>query len=339
MHNRNNLWILTLLGLLLFQLSCTHDPFEPQVVPIPNDSLVIDERCIDYDSLLMDCVVGPFYNDLSPAFKFPAINPNNPMEFAYYVDKKVYKYDMVSNTKTLLAENIWVIERMDWGAQGWITFSTYSPAKWKVWLLKDDGTELKQLTFGERDLGPQFNYNGEQLIYGETQPLSESRLFIINLEGLKLDSFCRTKGTDCYSWDFCSWSKDEKLFAAPNNGITIYDLEGKPTQTPFKAGQDVADIPDIEWLSDNENILFITTYGNNFGTIYKVNVNTEEVTMIKEGCENRFYTNLTISPDGDFMLVQKGTANVDGCDVNITWRIVKMDLNGENEEIISLPND
>jgi len=36
------------------------------------------------------------------------------------------------------------------------------------------------------------------------------------------------------------------------------------------------------------------------------------------------------------MLAQKGTAVVDGCDINTTWQIVKMDLDGNNEEVIQL---
>lgn len=316
----------SILILMLCVAACIHEPIEPPVVTLP-----YEEPCVDYDSLLMNCEIGPFYNDLSPSYFFPTINPNNPNEFAYYSNKQVFKYDRTSKTRTLLADNIRVIGRMDWGARGWIAFSTIS---WKVWILKDDGSELMQITFGSRDLGPKFLDEGDWLVYSETEPIENSQIVKLDINAIGVDSFCRIEGW-C-SWDYCSYNVNSERFAAPRNGVAIYDKDGVELKRTFIAGTDVADIPDIEWLPDNENILFITRYGNNQGTIYKVNSVTDELTMIKEGCENRFYNDLAISPDGTFMLAQKGTAVVDGCDINTTWQIVKMDLDGNNEEVIQL---
>jgi Tol biopolymer transport system component len=238
---------------------------------------------------------------------------------------------MDTKTSTLLAEDIWVISRMDWGAQGWITFSTIN---WKVWILKEDGTELKQLTFGSRDLVPIFLDDGAWLVYSKTEPIETSQIVKLNVNAIGIDSFCRIEGW-C-SWDYCSFNAQTEEFAAPRNGVALYNKGGIELKRTFVAGTNVADIPDIEWLPDNENILFITRYGNNQGTIYKVNSVTDELNMVKEGCENRFYNDLAISPDGTFMLAQKGTAVVEDCDINTTWQIVKMDLDGNNEEVIDL---
>src|SRR5690606_20751083 len=109
-------------------------------------------------------------------------------------------HNMLSKTTTLLAENIRVIDRMDWGAMGWITFSTI---KWKVWMLKEDGIELRQISFTPRDLGPEFNSKGDRLIYARNMEYSNSqlqndpmlrnqyKLITLNLQGNKIDSFCR----------------------------------------------------------------------------------------------------------------------------------------------------
>jgi hypothetical protein len=314
-----------------FLSSCKHEPIEPPVVVLP-----VVEPCVDYDSLLNECIVGPFYNDLSPSYYFPTINPNNPNEFAYYSDKKVYKYNMDTKTSTLLAEDIWVIDRMDWGAKGWIAFSTIN---WKVWILKDDGSSMKQISFTPRDLYPEFNSSGNTLTYSRHMEYSVSELennptlyeryrsMLVDIESNSVDSFDVLFGV-------CSWNSTNSI-AAIRAGVEIYKHDTK-IHKPFIADNSIADIPDIEWLPDNENILFITRYGNNQGTIYKVNSVTDELNMVKEGCENRFYNDLAISPDGTFMLAQKGTAVVEDCDINTTWQIVKMDLDGNNEEVIDL---
>jgi hypothetical protein len=52
----------SILVLMFCAAACKHEPIEPPVVVLP-----VEEPCVDYDSLLNECIVGPFYNDLTPS--------------------------------------------------------------------------------------------------------------------------------------------------------------------------------------------------------------------------------------------------------------------------------
>ncbi|MEZ4722436.1 MAG: hypothetical protein R2813_11245 [Flavobacteriales bacterium] len=339
----------------MISISCTTEPFEPSLqAPLPQDTLIAEEGCFDFDSLLNNCGIEQEFF-LEPSYYYPAINPLNPSEFVYYKDKQVFKYDMNTGTSVQLASNIQVISRMDWGRTGWIVFSNQS---WKVWKLKDDGSELQQISFNPRDIGPEFNDAGNAIIYLRNMEYSDvelkenpelayrSQMIICKIDGSSLDSICIIDSNQCKGWDISSWNENDQIAHIDGKstaigeplhyGISSYNVSTNENTTLYFDDVSYLTITDIEWHPNGTDIFFITHYGNNRGTIYKVSTTGGEPTLIKEGCDNRFYEDMSISPDGDFMLVQKGTAYVEGCDTYTKRSIVKMDLYGNNEQLINL---
>lgn len=328
--------------------ACKKDPVSEPPLPTQNENDdTSHNECQPFDSSYYDCLSGGYY-ELTPAFKYPSINPDNSSEFAYFSENKIFSYNLNSGDKSEIASSVQVVDRLDWGKSGWII---YSNKDWKVYKLSSNSSEIQQLTYNPRDIGPEFNPDGTKLAYARNMEYSNAELqenpelrnkykiVTIDLSGNPLDSFCRVSNNGaCLTWDLCSWSPDGTQFAAPDHGIAIYDLFGNEVSKPFKA-TDITFISDIEWSPDGSFLFFIGSGGSNKGSIYKLDLLTQEKTLFKEGCQTKFYKEMSISPSNDFFIVQRGIAELEGCDVNISWQIVKLDMEGKNEEIIVLSNE
>jgi len=324
--------------------SCKHDLL---VDDDPTPPTVQKDTCLSFDSATAGCDGGITVYDLEPAFTKPCYNPLNSAEFVYMTGGKLYKYNMETSNKTLLLEGIPIIGQIDWSLTGWLTFSTQ---QWKVWKVKDNGTGLTQLTFTPSDLYPEFNPDGNRIIYLRSMEYSNeeiqqnpelayrSKMMIIDLNGKAVDSICIDNGKQCMGWRVCGWSSENTIAHTDgelnNQGVVLSSFDfstGKNSAMCFSYSEST-DIRDIERHSDNQRIFFTDVFG-----IKVLSVESNDVHIIKESCDARFYQYISISPDGQHILAQRGTSEVKTiCDIDRQWEIVKMDIDGRHETVIPL---
>lgn len=283
----------------------------------------------------------------------PTYNPNNTAEFAY-VDAlgRLVKYNIHTKQEQILAEGLSRILTPDWGVSGWIAFS----AGWKIWIVKSDGTRLKQLSFNPRDLNPKFAPSGDQLVYPSNMDYTnadyvenpslrdENLIRIINVDGLVLDSFCRYFDVDqCNPWGSSAWTDHETIVAEyrPNSeerGLATYDLDGNIIDIVYeikdKNYKAYPFIEDIEYHPTNGLIYFQDTRG-----IKTLDTEKGKVKLLKKSCADEFYGNFTISGDGEHIIAIKGEAwkDKENCTVHGEMYLVRMKCDGSNEERIDVP--
>jgi WD40 repeat protein len=283
---------LTLIILQTFN-SCNKDP------------VAGNETCYNFDE--GDCNIGVSGKTIGSDIRSLTFSKSNPNELVFQrkredEDYQIVKYNLESKSELVLAEDVKPSSDFSCSKLGWIVFHT--ARSWKVWKLKDDGSELTQLTFTPRDLGPQFHPDGQKLIYArnylygielDTNPeLREKyKLMTIDLDGNAVDSFCRYYSVNdiCYPWD--------QKFAAPDHVVKLYDLEGEEIESTFNFYDPISNISDIEWHPDGAIVFFTYTAGDAAkGNIMAWNTTNGDVSLIKKGCDSRAYYGISVSEDG-----------------------------------------
>jgi hypothetical protein len=76
----------------------------------------------------------------------------------------------------------------------------------------------------------------------------------------------------------------------------------------------------IGWVPNYQDIIWASWEG-----LYRTNIITKETTLLKTTCTNRFYTALSISPDGKKIIAQR---------IDVASGLCLMDIDGKNEVII-----
>lgn len=314
----------TLILCLLFAIGCKKKGSELNL-PVASTS-----NCEEID--FSECIGFEEFVEITPKYEKPCFNPHNSDEFIYRQGNQLWIHDLTTAESKVFKDDVRVMTQPDWSTKGWITFSQIDR---NVWILSDDGGELKQLTTNESSLYPEFNANGEEILFLSTQ------MQLIDLQGTLIDQICKAyKDSLCSGWKLSSWSTSNILAGEyqPNQsdyGLCIYDQSGNVIDILYRSDgtNDGADfLRDIEWHPDNERIFFTDGYG-----IKVVDVNTKNVTRIVEGCNSHSYGDISISSDGETIVATRFTSSYANCVITSKTGIVRMDIDGSNEEELLMP--
>jgi hypothetical protein len=86
-------------------------------------------------------------------------------------------------------------------------------------------------------------------------------------------------------------------------------------------------IKSIEWLPDNRHAVFSKGIG-----LYRIDTQTGEILQMKDWCEMKNYSTLSVSDKGNFILCQKQVSwHTGATSLRFRDEIWKMDINGCNE--------
>lgn len=323
---------------------------DPPAIPV--------EQPAECEPIHVECEIGPIYETIGSVPAFPCYHPSDPALFIFYSGSSIYKFNLANGEKTLLASDLSVIERMDWGAAGWITFSSKS---WKIWAVKDDGSAQVQLSHTPRDLSPTFSPDGDRIIYARDMVYTNfeiqqnpslvynNKMMIVDLMGNAVDSICLDNGKQCKNWTVSSWNEAGLIAHVDGEvsgegdvlsyGISSYNTNSMANTALYFSFSDwdKGEIVNIEWHPDGRHIYFVIYDGPQGGSIRLLDIESGEVQILKEYCDKEFYTAISISPDGKHLLAQKGKSSFDGvCTISTEWSIVRMDALGKNELTVEL---
>jgi hypothetical protein len=344
-HIRSRKNISLFLGLvLLLACGCKRDIVPP---------FLRCDRVYSEDDMRGCAIAG--YIENGQDYTSPSCNPMNNDEFVVVENRSLVKYNTSTKEKIILADNLGTILTPDWGASGWIVFSS----GWKIWKVHEGGSGLAQITFGPREIWPEFNPEGTRIIYPRNMEYAsidlrkeeslrlDYKMMVIDLDGNPVDSFCRVLGDDpCYPWETSSWSSSNTFAAekGPNNdlsvyGIAIYDSQGNELKVPYsvdpdKKHKDYPFIGDIEWHPTNGLIYFQDRRG-----IKSLDPESGKVKLLKKSCADEFYDSFSITANGNHIIAVKGesSTNKDECMITTERFIVRMKINGSGEERILIP--
>lgn len=259
-------------------------------------------------------------------FRTPVFNPNNPNEFAYirYPVGAVYNYELrkhnLSTNADVLITNVYYCGfKLSWSQSDWILFNQ---TPYDVWKIKSDGsTPLIQLTSSSA-LNPAWKPDGSRFVYwtGGIGVIADNN-------GNPVDTINTT--SNHYSWSYTNNILHTKHYGSATY-ITKYDVTND-TNLSFT---ELPIYQDFEWLPNGNQ--FIGSYNSN---LWLVNTQTQERTLIKEKCGDKYsYYGFSVSPLGNKLLVERiESIMVDTFTYIINNDIVLMNIDGSNEQVIELP--
>lgn len=346
-------------GLVLFFQSCEKQPVEE----LPKNQMA-DEPChhIEGGIAAMKGVSYPHY--FSPVF-----NPLNSNEFAcvrlnfdsfrHHYD--LIKYNLETGEKQVLIKDFPAgIALVVWSRTGWIAFQTAVLTP-KIWRIRDDGTQLKQIAFSPESKYPVFNYEGDKLMYLKHMAFGASDIRnnpelalqtnnqVIDIHGNILDSICQPDPNTyfCKEMGATSWSSSGlilyPMFGAHvergTQGIGLFNYNTFERQVVFNEDFfGLNQIYDIQWHPHETSFYFTTGLG-----FYQYHLHTGTRTKLRTSCNSRLYYSFSVSSDGSKILVTRRDI-VDWEDffsgqlASQETYIVLMGSNGYGEQRIEFPN-
>lgn len=337
------LYIATLFFAALF-LGCKKDGaiiiHNPPPVKIYQDAELCNVG--DTSSYYPLCTSGFGFEDsyLFPIFLQQKFNPNNSNEITFF--KKCDNLNVclvifnlttkISNTITT-AVNIYGAE-LDWARDGNIY---YNGDNQQIQQYNPTTKTITQLKLRGGDVCPRVN---DSIIFTTSGSSAWNQIYYKNnFEGKRLDSIY---GPGYYAMDISTnnlfayadtgyYGNDVALLSYTNNKKKIEKLTNFNDITP---ANDV--ITDIKWHPNNEDLFFLKLRG----ILYKVNIKTKKVTLIKKIMGHSILNSIAISPDGKKILMAynffrlKPQVPIDPCTREVYSFFTLMDLNGCNEKLI-----
>lgn len=233
-------------------------------------------------------------------FDSPSFNPNNPDELCMITrisddSSGIFIYNMALNTLTpVYIGKVWETR---WGKKGWIVFG-YNAQLYKI---KSDGSQLTQITFSEQNYNPEWDPEGEYIIFRKIgkAPAYTVSTFIIDEDNRLVDSLTGI------SFGSGSWGDNnliatetgqasrEICFLSINPLSVLKTLRMLPEYTAFLS------INDVQWIPQTNKVIWGFAQG-----LYITDYETETTYQLRPGCESHTYVNLSVSHDGSKALAR-----------------------------------
>ena len=341
-------WLLIVVIVLL--TGCRKDP-EIEV----KQNVVADCGCgfVCEDFPKSDSWLGYTTFSTGTQYLSPKFNPTNDNEFVYLrVDEnwnnaELVKVDLTDMSEIVLLNTHYFSAEPIWNNDHWIVFSGINS---QVWKMKDNGSDLTQLTFGNGAQNPYFNTDGSVIYYARSISYSnyeleanpelykKSKIIGINLNGEPVDSILapdirnKPEGPFLYQkWLQADFSDHNVYFSwglEDNFGIYCLDMLSNEIFTIDEWSRGIDNSSFVENVKYHDNFVYVSKFRND---LLKIDVNTGEHTRIQCGCDANYYNTLSISPDGDKMLVERIISTVLSEDeIDEQHEIWMMDLDGSN---------
>ncbi|MBV6461215.1 MAG: hypothetical protein HJHJAOHD_01336 [Flavobacteriales bacterium] len=322
------------LGLLLFT-TCKKDPYLS----------IGDGDCFDPEEGYVDPLAPRF--DVLPEYYYknyhmPCFNPNNPKEFCYLFAKRgvggqLRKHNLQTGEDKLIYP-ISFSGSPKWNKNGKITFAS----GYQVYTIDEDGKNIKKLTTIPYNMYPAWLNDTTIICYHSPNLANQVRVHRINTNSFKIDTlYLAARHFDV--------SNDGKV-CVPAGGIILYStpevFQQHQWEYSIKVSDNLIDSRCAVWHPNCEDI-FYTAYNEG---LFKVNIYSKQNTLILPHCPSRRYSNLAISPDGNWIIaerltyfyinpppkrkVRKGKANAQ---LYQKYTLEIMDINGNNRMELKLP--
>jgi len=265
----------------------------------------------------------------------------NGEQLAYYrfdntalnVTSELWVKDFCTGQKTKLVDN--ALYGLDWSITDWLI---YTAEDQNIWKIKSNGDSLTQLTFeGGFNRYPKWNPNGEMIAF-ESERLGNTSFFLLDKNGVILDSLYELEFISAWSW-----VNESQLFFTKGefNGeftvkkLNLFDIDNRSTtflhSLSLESNTDSLILHSASLLNENSVIWCAV------GLIGKTNLATGEFEILRERLLQERFHFLTIRPGGGEIVANKSSRHyVENCRYDSEVEFFLFDTNGENQKKIKI---
>jgi hypothetical protein len=340
------LYIYTLFFLLGIFISCKKDPninVSDNVVA----TTVITEPEINYPEPSFYCTIGDSCTNLAfcqgipvqlvhtyPYIRYQNFNPTNPNEMAYSVvtatSSIIYKHNIQTGVNTQLCTN--VHGYLDWRKDGFI----YLVRDNEMYKVNANTFQESKLSFYHVESLEWFGFFDDKLPFYITRAGKQNLdlVYYIYHNNQRSDSAYAS-----YSGAAHLSNSGTLAYCDTGNGFNIAILKIINNKKSYERVTNLSDadqITEVKWHPNNKDIFFVKKLTH----LYKVNINTKKVTLIKKTCGAQGINDITISPDGKKIIIGYDFPQNDpnylppGCMRLISNYLYIMDVNGCNGRVL-----
>jgi hypothetical protein len=295
------------------------------VIPVIDTVLECD-KCSDFPIEAISLGQRRFKPDTID-YAHPTVNPKDPNEIIYMSNlmakkQKLYKYNLITKAKALIYEGAFVFPPK-WSSQDWILLNTGSE---KLSKMKSNGDSLISFTMSPENYLVDWSLDGSQFLF--YKEASNHYTYIARKDGVIQDSV-KVRAEWAGSWQHPrGW-----LLTFWLNSVLIQDMVSKRTLKVIPIeDQSRINLLQAQWINEDSFII------SSLSGIYVVNVLTEQVKKIKCACETWRYSSISYSPANRKIIAERNEFNLDSDGAYlVTSRIVRMNLDGGQEEAVNIP--
>jgi hypothetical protein len=262
-------------------------------------------------------------------WKYPCFNPNNENEISYVQQipngtSTLMKYNLQTSEKTIVRENLSVAQQPVWCMNGWSYFMGYGQNMVRVNMTTG---ELHQMTTLNKDRYITSNIKTGEFIF--TRFISSSVMYGIkaNATGEQFDTVSVNPNGD--------WRDNLLAGGERYSGIATCEIGSEQVESlhqfPVNLGYIINDVK----IHPNNRDVYATCWY--IDGLYKVNRDTKQLTLVKDGNNNCWYDTFSISQNGHDIIFEKVICNIGLGDVVYSKsEIWMMNINGCNERKVYL---
>jgi hypothetical protein len=285
---------------------------------------------------------GPnyYYDPGQIDYLYPVFNPNNPNEFIAMRVVRAYdtvpeqitleKFNYINQTHQVILSNEFLINNnlnlcgYDWSGNGWIVLHDCNTNQ--IFKIQDDGNNLQQLSFGAAGFYACYSPDGNSIFYSD---YDNSYLMNANTGAIQDTIF------DNYIYP-CFSNNGSILCSRNDNMVRLIDTASMSIIDMFVTDPLLTNLMEIEPIVLNTNEVILHS---GYSGVYRLNLTTHKVIILKSSCTNRSISNISVSPDGLKILYQLNSYDApnDPCNIRVKSSFHTMDIDGFNEQILTLP--
>jgi Tol biopolymer transport system component len=304
-----------LLVCLLF-FTCKKD--SPVSPPVNNTT-----DCLNLQSTNVAATLN--WPDIDTVYNVPRFNPTNSNEIVYVQGivstSKTYlvKRNLSTGQETQIISDVW--QRPDWSVKDWIVFNH---ADNQVWKIKSNGDSLTLITTNlQNGFNAVWSPDGNKIAYAQE---ALATILITDVNGNYVDSL------PYFALYLSRWSCDGNYICATAHdhiNAVYQNVYTKQIVQPTNNTNNNMQITWMDWTPDTKFIIWANSTG-----IYKTNVSTKETIKLKNACNSKYYTSVSVSPDGQKIIAQRADQKLAHDTVYIKDGLSLIDIDGKNEVII-----
>lgn len=340
-----SIYLYKILVLIVFVVLVTLVSCKKNSAPVPSEetnrcNCPNEGECYNFEKTDRPTFGWTYINDSAQNVR-PCFNPKNSSEIVFVkqgqLSEQLVKYNMATKEKKILYTGR-VFFQPKWSSTGWIIFSGTGNQIWKI---KDDGSNLTQLTFKDRNFYPEWAPDGKRFCYGKIiDTVLNGRNtalgvgIIADENGYTISEMDYTQNLGIGIISF--WDKSNTILGGSiNNSILFYNPDSKQTRSYNLNFCD--DIYSLYCTSAKDsNQFFLSSKGG----IFNFNTHTNSYSCIAKNCDSRTYIFFSYSELSNKIIVDcaHNTPNYDKGEIYQKNVLYLMNEDGSDKQLIDIPN-